>query len=110
MPNTKSFTADGNLTIKGTSDKASVTVIQGIDTGWSGTVIVQGALRGTTNFVPIPYKRRSLIAAASDDTIVNATITDTAFLIEVGSTGLDLKIVVTRSAGTLTLNYLTLNA
>lgn len=110
MANSQNFTADGNLVIKNNASNATVTVIQGIDTSWDGTVIVQGALKGTTGWVPIPYKRRSLIAAASDDTIVSATITNTAFLIEVNSTALDLRIVVTRSAGTLTLKWTTLNA
>lgn len=107
---TKDFIASGNLDIRhGEATNASLVTIQGIDTGWSGTVIVQAAARGTTNYVPITYKRRSLIAAASDDTIVSTTITDIAFLIAIDSAGLDIRIVVTVTAGTLTLNWASVN-
>jgi hypothetical protein len=106
--NTASLVADGNVVLThGKKNEVSTVVVQAVDTGWSGTVIVQGASVGTTDWVPIPYKRRSLIAAASDDTIVSATITDTAFIIAIDSSGLDVRLVCTRSAGTLTLNWAT---
>ncbi len=84
-------------------------VLQGTDTSWSGTVIITAKVKGSAaTAVPIPYKRRSLIAAASDDTIVSATITDTAFLIEINASGLDVYAVCTRSAGTLVLEWVNL--
>jgi hypothetical protein len=106
--NTKSVTADETVVLThGKKDAVSTVVLQGIDTGWSGTVIIKAASPGTTDYVPISYKRRSLIAAASDDTVVSDTITDTAFLIEIDAAGLDVVAVCTRSAGTLVLNWAT---
>lgn len=92
----------------GTANVGTI-VLQGTDTGWSGTVIIKGKVKGGVGTaVPIPYKRRSLIAAASDDTIVSATITDTAFLIAIDASGLDVYADCTRSAGTLVLEWVTL--
>lgn len=44
-------------------------------------------------FKPIPYKRRSLVAAASDDTTVSASLAGADALIEVNAAGLDIGIV-----------------
>jgi hypothetical protein len=108
--NTATVVASGTVAL-GTTGTANVgtIVLQGTDTGWDGTVIIKGKVKGSAaTAVPIPYKRRSLIAAASDDTIVSATITDTAFLIEINASGLDVSAVCTRTAGTLVLEWVTL--
>lgn len=92
----------------GTANVGTI-VLQGTDTGWTGTVTIKGKVKGAAAAaVPIPYKRRALAGSVSDDTTVADVITDTSFLIEINASGLDVYADCTRDAGTLVLEWVTL--
>jgi hypothetical protein len=68
-----------------------------------GSFAIQGRVLGepaSASFVPIPYKRRVLAAAASDDTVVSAAITGNA-IIEINAAGLEIQIVWTYTSGVI---------
>lgn len=88
------ITSADNYVLGNASDwQTSTTIVQGTLGTFTGTgLVVKGRTRGSTApWVPIPYVRRSLIAAASDDTIVSAALA-TAFVIRIDSSGLDISL------------------
>ena len=87
------------------AQSVSTTVLQAIGTGWTGTVTVKGRARGSSQaYKPIQYKRRSLGAVASDDTVVSAILTNTDFIIAVDAAGLDIALDVVVTGGTLAVS------
>lgn len=72
--------------------------------GWSGSVTVKGRAKGSgAAFLAIPYKRRYVGGAVSDDTTVSAAITGTA-IIDVDAAGLDVSLEYTHTSGSATVN------
>jgi hypothetical protein len=55
--------------------------------------IVGRAMGSGAAYKPIPYKRRALAAAASDDTTVSASLTGQDAIIEVNDAGLEVGVV-----------------
>jgi hypothetical protein len=90
---------------KFTIDAASAYQLGGAGEAVTGTVVIQCTVSAfvgtglivkarkkgsaTAALVPIPYVRRSLAGAASDDTVVSAALTG-SFLIKVDASGLDI--------------------
>lgn len=89
-----SINAASNYPIGNGSDSTTSTlVIQGTSVSFSGTgLVVKARAHGTTQaWVPIPYVRRSLAGAASDDTVVSAALSG-SFLIKIDATGLEISL------------------
>lgn len=83
-----------NYVLGSASDaQTSTVVVQGTLGTFTGTgLVVKCRSRGSTApWVPLPYVRRSLIAAASDDTVVSAALA-VAFVIRIDATGLDISL------------------
>lgn len=83
-------------------------VVQLTGTGWSGSVVVKGRVRGASehgvSYAPIPYVRRSLAGAASDDATVSAALTGDA-IIEVNAAGLQVALDHAHVGGTLAVDF-----
>lgn len=75
-----------------------------LDGTFVGSVVVKGRVRGSAagaaTYKTLPYKRRVLADAASDDTIVSAALTGKS-IIEVDDTSLELQLDFTWTSGTL---------
>lgn len=71
----------------------STWLFHGVASSFVGTgLVVKGRKANTTaTFLPIPYVRRYVSAAASDDTVVSAALSGT-FIIKVDATGLDISL------------------
>lgn len=105
----KQIGGNGNTDL-GDSGDGSVTtkVLQFTGTGWNvaGTIQLTARRKGSSAaFVPIPYRRRYLNGAVSDDQYGSAGITADS-LIEVNATGVELRLVTTGwVAGTMAVDF-----
>ena len=96
IPTGTQFTiASADLFVLGDASDAFVGTftLQGTAAAFVGTgLVVKGRVRDSgAAWVPIPYVRRSLAAAASDDTVVSAALAG-SFLIKVDATGLEIAL------------------
>jgi hypothetical protein len=72
----------------------------------TGSFAVQGRLSGAGGtYIAIPYKKHYLNGAVGDETYVTTAITGNS-LIEVPSTGLDVRLAYTHTSGTVGTGYL----
>lgn len=86
-------TADNYVIGVGSEHSASTCFIEGTATAFTGTgLIVKGRKKGSTAaFVAIPYVRRFVAGAVSDDTVVSAALAAT-FAIKVDATGMQISL------------------
>lgn len=96
------FTVDGsNRYILGNAADGivgSMAIQITVPSAWSGSIVVQGRVKGSGSWVAIPYKRRNLGGTVSDDTSVSAALTAAA-LIFVDAAGLDVALNNTHTSG-----------
>lgn len=107
MSATINATASTNLGDAGVGS-VCVKVISLLSSSFSGSIVVKGRMTGTSDTpLAIPYRRRYLNGAVSDDAFGSAAITGTS-VIEVNSAGIDVSLDTTYTSGSMAVRWLDL--